>query len=167
MKKFIGIASTIIILIIIIILIKNNYKTSKSGNNISNKSADEVKNYILNIENYEANANIEITSNKTKNVYVVEQRYVKESNIYSQKILEPENVAGIEFIYDGKKLEIKNNKLTLHKIYEDYNYIESNELSLAKFIEDYNKNENKKMYEENDKIIMEVEVTQNSKYTRK
>lgn len=167
MKKVIGIGSTIIILIIMIIFIKNNYKTSKSGNNISNKSADEIKNYILNIESYQANANIEITSNKTKNVYVVEQEYNKEINSYSQKILEPEVVSGIEFKYDGEKLEIKNNKLALHKIYENYSNIESNELSLAKFIQDYNTSEKQKMYEENDKIVMEVELKQDNKYTRK
>ena len=31
---------------------KNNYKKIKSGNNISNKSIDEIKEYILSIESY-------------------------------------------------------------------------------------------------------------------
>jgi len=164
MKKVIGILSTMIILILIIFLVKNNYKTLKIGNNISNKSIDEIENYILGIESYTANVNIEISSNKTKNIYVVEQKYRKETNEYEQKVLEPENLAGMEFSYKGKELEIKNNRLTLHKIYENYNFIGSNELSLIKFIEDYRENENKKIKEENNKIIMEVEVKQNNKY---
>ncbi len=166
MKKIIGIAITIIILIIIIFLFKNNYKKIKSGNNISNKSIDEIKEYILSIESYNANANIEVTSNKTKNIYKVEQKYIKEGNLYKQKVLEPENLSGLEFTYDGKDLSIKNSKLTLNKIYTDYKFIGSNELSLVKFIEDYSQNQDSKIYEENGKIIMEVEVKQNNIYTQ-
>ena len=166
MKKIIGIAITIIILIIIIFLFKNNYKKIKSGNNISNKSIDEIKEYILSIESYNANANIEVTSNKTKNIYIVEQKYIKEGNLYKQKVLEPENLSGLEFTYDGKDLSIKNSKLTLNKIYTYYKFIGSNELSLVKFIEDYSQNQDSKIYEENGKIIMEVEVKQNNIYTQ-
>lgn len=166
MKKIIGIAITIIILIIIIFLFKNNYKKIKSGNNISNKSIDEIKEYILSIESYNANANIEVTSNKTKNIYKVEQKYIKEGKLYKQKVLEPENLLGLEFTYDGKDLSIKNSKLTLNKIYTDYKFIGSNELSLVKFIEDYSQNQDSKIYEENGKIIMEVEVKQNNIYTQ-
>jgi len=146
MKKIIGIAITIIILIIIIFLFKNNYKKIKSGNNISNKSIDEIKEYILNIESYSANAKVEVESNKIKNTYIVEQRYIKEGNLYKQKVLEPENLSGIEFTYDGKDLNIKNSKLTLNKIYADYKFMGSNELSLTKFIEDYKNNEKTKIY---------------------
>ena len=166
MKKIIGIAITIIILIIIIFLFKNNYKKIKSGNNISNKSIDEIKEYILSIESYNANANIEVTSNKTKNIYKVEQKYIKEGKLYKQKVLEPENLLGLEFTYDGKDLSIKNSKLTLNKIYADYKFIGSNELSLVKFIEDYSQNQDSKIYEENGKIIIEVEVKQNNIYTQ-
>lgn len=166
MKKIIGIASTIIILIIIIFFIKNNYKKIKTGNNISNKSIDEIKEYILNIESYNANAKIEISSNKTQNTYIMEQEYKKEGNLYTQKVLEPENLSEIEFTYDGKDLNIKNSKLSLNKIYTDYKFMGSNELSLIKFIEDYKQNQDTKIYEENGKVIMEVEVKQNNIYTQ-
>ena len=166
MKMIIVIAISILILIIIIFLFKNNYKKIKSGNNISNKSIDEIKEYILSIESYNANANIEVTSNKTKNIYKVEQKYIKEGKLYKQKVLEPENLLGLEFTYDGKDLSIKNSKLTLNKIYTDYKFIGSNELSLVKFIEDYSQNQDSKIYEENGKIIMEVEVKQNNIYTQ-
>lgn len=166
MKKIIGIASTIIILIIIIFLVKNNYKKIKIGNNISNKSIDEIKEYILNIESYSANAKVEVQSNKTKNTYIIEQRYMKDENLYKQKVLEPKNLSGLEFTYDGKDLSIKNSKLTLNKIYTEYKFIGSNELSLVKFIEDYSQNQDTKIYEENGKVIMEVEVMTNNIYTQ-
>ena len=53
-KKTVVIILATIFFIIIIFLIKNNYKFLKKGNNISNKSADEIKEYILNIESYQA-----------------------------------------------------------------------------------------------------------------
>ncbi len=166
MKKIIGIATTIIILIIIIFLIKNNYKKIKYGNNIINKSIEELEEYILNIDKYNAQANIIVNSNKNQNTYIVEQEYDKNLNLYKQKVLEPENISGMEFIYEGNNLSIKNSRMTLTKIYNEYAYMGSNELSLAKFIEDYKNNENKKIYEENEEIIMEVEVKQNNIYIR-
>ena len=166
MKKTIGIIATIAVLLIIIILVKNNYKNLKNGNNISNKSIDEIKEYILNIESYQANAKIEVSSNKNKNTYIVEQKYIKGTNSYNQKVLEPENLQGIEFAYDGTNLTVKNSKLNLTKIYTDYKFIGSNELSLIKFIEDYKQNENVKIYEENGKVIMEVKVKTNNIYTQ-
>ena len=166
MKKSIGIIATIAVLIIIVILVKNNYKNLKNGNNISNKSIDEIKECILNIESYTANAKIEINSNKNKNTYIVEQKYVKTTNLYNQKILEPEHLQGIEFTYDGTNLTIKNSRLNLTKIYTDYKFIGSNELSITKFIEDYKQNQETKIYEENKKVIMEVEVKTNNIYTQ-
>ena len=49
MKKIITII-TVIIVVIIAFFIKFNYKKIKSGNNISIKSADDVKNYISQTE---------------------------------------------------------------------------------------------------------------------
>ena len=88
-KKIIIIIFAIILLILIIFLIKNNYKISKKGNNISNKSADEIKQYILNIESYQAVAKITIKSNKNENIYIVKQQYNKNDNVYKQEILDP------------------------------------------------------------------------------
>lgn len=36
---------------------------------MSNKSADEIKNYILNIDSFSAEATVTITSNKTTDTY--------------------------------------------------------------------------------------------------
>lgn len=154
-----------LILILGVILIKNNYKTSKNGNNISNKSADEIENLILNIGSYEAKANITIKSNKNQNTYVVKQKYNKEGNLYRQEILEPSGIAGTLIQYDGKDLTIKNTNLNIKKIYENYSYIESNILSLASFIEDYKQSESKEIKEENGIVTLQVKLSNNNKYT--
>lgn len=164
-KKTIIIFIIVLILILGVILIKNNYKTSKNGNNISNKSADEIENLILNIGSYEAKANITIKSNKNQNTYVVKQKYNKEGNLYRQEILEPSGIAGTLIQYDGKDLTIKNTNLNIKKIYENYSYIESNILSLASFIEDYKQSESKEIKEENGKVTLQVKLSNNNKYT--
>ena len=164
-KKTIIIFIIVLILILDVILIKNNYKTSKNGNNISNKSADEIENLILNIGSYEAKANITIKSNKNQNTYVVKQKYNKEGNLYSQEVLEPSGIAGTLIQYDGKDLTIKNTNLNVKKIYENYSYIESNILSLASFIEDYKQSESKEIKEENGIVKLQVKLSNNNKYT--
>ena len=58
-KKILIVSVSIICLILIIFLVKNNYNFSKKGNNISNKSADEIKEYILNIDSYQATAEVQ------------------------------------------------------------------------------------------------------------
>lgn len=164
-KKTIIIFIIVLILILGVILIKNNYKNSKNGNNISNKSADEIENLILNIGSYEAKANITIKSNKNQNTYVVKQKYNKEGNLYRQEILEPSGIAGTLIQYDGKDLTIKNTNLNVKKTYENYSYIESNILSLASFIEDYKQSESKEIKEENGIVTLQVKLSNNNKYT--
>ena len=164
MNKKIIIFSIIIILIICItILIKNSYKSIKFGKNIINQSADKIKENILNIETYEANVKITITSNKNTNTYEAIQKYYKENNLYKQEIISPENIAGVVFEFDGTNLQIKNTKLNLSKIYENYNYIGSNELSLNAFIEDYKSNDSNN-YENDEEVILETAVKNNNKY---
>ena len=164
-KRILILSICFALIVIFVIFIKNNYKFSKTGNNISNKSADEIKEYILNIQSYEATANIKVISNKNENNYVVKQKYNKDGNVYKQEILEPENIKGIQFSYDGANLKVENTKLNLNKIYKDYNYIESNELSLMSFIEEYKENGKSKCSESNGTIILETDVKENNKYT--
>lgn len=152
----------IIISILIIIFITIYYKNLKNGNDISNKSADEIKEYILNMKSYYAIAEITIKSNKNENKYKVKQQYSK--NNYKQEILEPEKISGIQFIYNEGTLYLKNSKLNLNKIYENYTYIESNELSLMAFIEDYKNSDKTQLYEKDDEIILEVNIKNNNKY---
>lgn len=163
MKRIISIA-IIIAVIIIAIFIKTNYKLFKFGNNMSNRSADEIEKYILDINSYELTANITIESNKNTNVYVTREECIKDNNIFKQEILEPENVKGISFIYDGTSLKVENTNLNLSKIYENYPYIGENTITLMSFINDYNESSESNMSENDNEIVLETKLKNGNKY---
>ena len=161
MKKSLKIILIILIIsIVLIFLMQFTYKSITTGNNIS-KSSDDLIEYILNISSYEAKLEATITSNKTTNIYVLEQYYMK-PNYSKQIIKEPKNIENLEIIYNGNNLEIKNTNLGLSKIYDNYNYLNENVLWLNSFLENCN---NKYNIEENNKEI--ILITEIEKYNYK
>lgn len=152
-----------IIIFFLIFFLKNNYKNIKVGNN----SIEEVEEYILNISSYEAKLELTVKSNKNTNRYIILQTYNKE-NKTKQVVLEPENIAGLEIEYDGQNLILRNTKLNIEKLYENYKYLTDNFFTLETFIAEYEQLKNNKtnLYEESENIIMEVEVNKN-KYVYK
>lgn len=148
--KIILILITILIGVICIIFYKNSVKDLKIGHN---KSSQEIIDYILNINSYEVQVTVDITSNKNKNKYILKQTY-QSPNISTQEVIEPNNISGIKIENDGTNLKIENSKLDLKTIFENYNYLGDNSLDLYSFIEDY-KQDTTANYEENDdEIIM-------------
>lgn len=169
-KKVIIISSVAILIIIAIIFaffMKNANKNLNIGNNLNNKTLQEIEEYILNISSYETEIEVSIESNKNKTKYLLTQKYVS-PNIEKQIVKEPSNIQGLETIYDGSKLTIHNSKLNLTTIYENYPYLTDNYVWLHSFIEDYrnakSSGEKTKLYEENNQIIMEVELSQGTLY---
>lgn len=159
-KKAIFISAIIIIIMIIIFFVKINYKKIKFGNNESNKSADEVKEYILNINSYTAEIEVTINSNKNVNKYLLKQEVSK--SMEKQTVIKPENIEGIEITYKDGNIEISNSKLNLSKIYNNYPYLSNNVLWLNSFVNNCKENmENLKVYEENEYIIMELNFYSN------
>lgn len=163
MKKVITIA-IVIITIIAIFFIKNNYKSLKFGNNISNKSAEQIAEYILDINSYEAQASITVESNKNTNIYTIKEKYIKDNNIFKQEIIEPQHLNGISFIYDGLNLKLQNSNLNLTKIYENYPYIGENTITLMGFIKDYIEAEETKISENEGQIVIELKLKNGNKY---
>ena len=163
MKKIITIV-IIIITLIAIFFIKINYKSFNFGNNMSNKSADEIKNYILDIKSYEAEANVTVKSNKNINNYLIKEQYLKNENVSKTEILKPENLSGMYFEYDGNDLKIENSKLNLAKIYENYPYIGENTITLFDFVSDYSESEDSKVVEDEENIILETKLKSGNKY---
>lgn len=139
---------------------KNDYKTAEFGNTTI-KSAESIKEYILNISSYEADISLEVTSNKNTNKYRLKQKYVS-PNIFKQEVLEPENIKGLTTTYDGNNLKIENTNIALNEAYENYQYISENSLCLYNFIEDYKRSNYAKCEEKDEMIIMEVKVEKNS-----
>ena len=164
MRKIMIAVTIMLCSIFCIIFIKKDYKNLKKGNNMNNKSIEEIEQYILNISSYEAKAQVTIKSNKTTNTYIIKQSYAKDDNAYRQEVLEPENIKGVTFSYDGQNLKIENTKLNLSKIYNNYEYLGDNNLTLKSFIDDYSKSNKKSIYEENDTVILETEVLNGNKY---
>lgn len=165
MKKFVPILIAVVLIIFIIFLFlgKNNYNFFNNGNNMSNKSADEIKNYILNMDSFCAEVSVTVTSNKTTNTYVLNQKF--KGNQYIQELLEPQNIAGLTIIYDGTHLKVENTKIGLTKLYENYKYITNNSLCINTFINDYKDETNEQsMYEENDMIVLEVKKKNDNIY---
>jgi len=163
MKKIITIA-IILITIIVIFFIKFNYKSLKNGNNMSNKSAKEITQYILDINSYEAEAEVLIESNKNSNKYKVKEKYSKDNNVFKREILEPENLNGVSFVYDGTNLKVQNSTLNLNKIYNDYPYIGEDNITITDFINDYKESDETNILENGDEIILEVKIKNGNKY---
>ena len=152
--------AVLLILIFFIFFSKNNYKISEIGNTMSNKTIKEIEEYILSISSYEAKISVTIESNKNKNEYVLLQKYV-EPNISRQTVLDPSNLEGLETTYDGTNLTLKNTKLNLSKIYENYEYLANNFLCLETFITDYKENDDSKIYEQENQVILETKNEKN------
>lgn len=136
-----------------------NYKKTKMGNNIVDKTLMEIEEYILNISSYNAEIEVTVESNKNTNKYIINQRYAS-PNIASQEIVEPKNIEGLTIKFDGNNLEISNSKLNLNTIYENYNYIADNVLWLSDFIVNY-KNNGGTINEKDGIIIMETKKDSN------
>ena len=151
-KKIIFILLFIFIIVLISIFIIFNYKNSKIGNTMLNKSEEEIIKNILEIKSYKDNITIETNKNKTQ--YKVKQSLEEGKAI--QEVLEPENIAGVVTEYDGVNLKIRNNKLDLETTFQNYQYIVENRLWLDSFIEEYKTIENKKTSSNDNEIILEV-----------
>ncbi len=163
MKKIITIA-IIIIIIISIFFIKINYKFLKTGNNMSNKSADEIEKYILDISSYTAKMEVTINSNKSTNKYILEEEYIKDNNVFKRKIIEPEYLNGVSIIYDGTNLKLENSIINVSKMYENYPYIGEDTISLFSFIEDYKNSDETNISSDEANIILKTKVKNGNKY---
>lgn len=164
-KKVIALIAIILLISIGIYFIffqKNTAKNFKIGNNTTSQ---EIVNYILDINSYEAQMEVEITSNKNSNKYKMKQKYIK-PDITTQEIIEPENIKGIKLIKNKNQLKIENSNLNLTKIVEDYEYMGDNCLDLNDFIEEYKNDENANFEENESEIVLQVECKNANKNSR-
>ena len=161
-KKIIIIAIIVLLAIIVTFFMKfnnNTVKTHKIGNN---SSSQEIVDYILNISSYEATIDVEVTSNKNSNKYIIKQKY-ENSGIIEQEVIEPNNIKGVKIIKEGENLRIENTNLNLNMIFEKYNYLSDNVLDLDSFIENYKNNNESKFYEKDNQLILETVDNSNNK----
>lgn len=157
--KVILIAGVCVLLLIFLFFKIINYKKVKTGNNISDKTLQEIESYILNISSYDAKIEVIVESNKNENKYIMNQKFVS-PNLCTQEVIEPKNIEGLTIKYNGNNMEIINSKLNLTTIYENYKYLSDNVLWLSDFIKNY-KNNSGKISEKDGIIIMETKCTKN------
>lgn len=151
----------IFVIILLIIFCILYYKNFFIGNNIiKNRSEKEIEQILTNLQNYKAQIDVTVTSNKTTNYY---QMYQEVKEDYSmQEIINGENISGVKIEIRQNNLKIKNSKLKLEKIYEDYKDIFNNAIFLNTFANEYQNQENiSNYYEENSKIILEITLQNN------
>ena len=135
------------------------YIFSSFGNNKFRNQNEIVDNILNKFNNYEANILVTITTNKNENNYEMFQE-VSEKN--SKTIIKsPENIKDMIIEINDNTLKIKNTKINMEKIYEEYDGILNNDLFLNKFTKDC-ENNNFKFYEKNEKIILETILNNNS-----
>ncbi len=160
LKKIIIIISISIVLFIIFFCMTKSKKI-KIGNN---SSSQEIIENILNISSYKTTIEVEITSNKNVNKYIIKQTYIA-PDFSEQEIIEPENIAGIKITKTENELKVENTNLNISKIYTNYEYMTDNCLDLNTFIETYIESEKQEYEEKNNEIILEVENEENP-YTK-
>lgn len=135
------------------------YIFSQTGNNI-NRSEEQIVEDILNeFNNYEANIEVTVKSNKNENKYEMTQKV--DGDYSRQEIISPENIKNIAIELEKNKLKILNSKFNMEKVYEDYNYVLNNSLFLNTFKEDYFNNDSE-IYEKDGKIVIEIKLLNNS-----
>ena len=161
-KKIFLIILILIILGISIFLMFFNNKEAKNMKIGNNSSSQDIVNYILNINSYEAEINVEINSNKNNNKYKIKQKY-ENSEIITQEIIEPNNIKGVRITKENDNLRIENTDLNLNIILEKYAYLSDNILDLDSFIENYKNNNDSKFTEKNDELILETVDNSNNK----
>lgn len=130
-----------------------------SGNNINRSQEQIVEEKLSEFNNYEANIEVTVKSNKNENKY--EMKQVVNNEYSKQEIISPENIKNMTIELEKNKLKVLNSELNMEKIYENYDYILNNSLFLNTFSSEFSNN-NYEIYEEDEKIVIEIKLPNNS-----
>lgn len=130
-----------------------------SGNNIIRNQKEFIEDIFEDLECYEADIDVTITSNKNENKYNMKQLVDGEDS--KLIINSPENVKGLEIEIKDDNLKIINEKTNMEKVYENYKKIINNSLFISTFIEEYDEFPNQ-IQENEDEIIVEVNLEKNN-----
>jgi len=129
------------------------------GNNKHRNQNEIVDDILNNIKKYEANISVTAKSNKNESYYTMKQEV--EGNNSKLIINTPENIKDMTIEINNNVLKITNTRINMEKIYNDYEFVLNNNLFLNTFIEDYKKSDSK-AYEQNDEIILETKLNNNT-----
>lgn len=139
------------------------YKNKINGNNINIESKEDIIAYVKNINQYKANIQVTVYSNKNENNYEIYQEVTKEKSI--QIVDKPKNIEKLTIEQAGNTVTIKNTKLNLEKIYKNYIEYFSNLLFLDSFSKELEVEKTDIDIKENS-IILKLEHKQDSTYRK-
>lgn len=139
------------------------YKNKINGNNINIESKEDIIAYVKNINQYKANIQVTVYSNKNENNYEIYQEVTKEKSI--QIVNKPKNIEKLTIEQAGNTVTIKNTKLNLEKIYKNYIEYFSNLLFLDSFSKELEVEKTDIDIKENS-IILKLEYKQDSTYRK-
>lgn len=135
-----------------------------SGNNIIRNQNELLEDIFEDLEEYEANIDVTVMSNKNENVYNMQQIVDEE---FSRVIVNsPENVKGLEIELKNGNLKIINAKTNMEKIYENYKTEINNSLFINSFIKEY-KNNDTEIVENESEIIVKVNLEKDNNTYKK
>ncbi len=159
-KKYIILAVSLVLIFSIFY-----YKNSKLGNNIINLSEEKnIENILSDKLKYEAELKVTIYSNKNENIYSLK---VKEEENYSLlEVTGNKNISGLQIEKKKGDLFVRNNKLNLEKIYENYKELTDNSLFLSSFVKEYTESEEKELVEEDEETVVRFKLKDYSKYIK-
>lgn len=135
------------------------YKFFATGNNKTIESEEQLCDYILNINDYSIEAKVTIYSNKNINTYSLKQFKKGERQI--QEIINTDENYGVIIENEGEKVTIKNTKLDLISVFENYKEVTSNSIGLDSFIEDYQQDKSPQITEDEESYIIKVKRKNN------
>ena len=139
------------------------YKNKINGNNINIESKEDIIAYVKNINQYKANIQVTVYSNKNENNYEIYQEVTKEKSI--QIVNKPKNIEKLTIEQAGNTVTIKNTKLNLEKIYKNYIEYFSNLLFLDSFSKELEVEKTDIDIKESS-IILKLEHKQDSTYRK-
>lgn len=160
-KRKLIIGLILIIMIILIFFISIYYKNKITGNNINIKNNEDIIAYVKDIKNYKASLDVTIYSNKNETKYKIYQEVKNDKSI--QIVKEPKEIENLTIEKENNQVRIKNTNLKLEKIYTDYSEYLSNLLCLDSIVKQI-KNENIKVKEEGNTVVLQLENYEKNTY---
>ena len=156
-----------IIFVIIFVLIFSifYYKKSKLGNTIINLSKEKnIENILSNNLKYDAKLKVKIYSNKNENEYNLK---IKEDGEYSLlEVTGNKDISGLRIEKKQGDLIVKDSKLKLEKIYEDYKEFTDNSLLLSSFAKEYQETKDRKEEENDNEFVIKITLKNYNRYIK-
>ena len=158
-KKYI-----ILAIILVLFFLIFYYKNSKLGNNIINLDEKNIENILSNNLKYTSKVKVKVYSNKNENEYNLKISEDGEYNLL--EAIGNNNISGLKIEKKNEDLIVKNSKLKLEKIYENYKELTDNSLFLSSFVKEYLETKNKEKIEKDGEIVIKIVLKNYNKYIK-